>query len=68
MAYALQPNGRFLDFRTPRRGQSIKPGGVNKKSYNDGLYASGGATGFYAPENGPVQRGHHRLEEHHRPR
>ena len=52
MTYALQPNGRFLDFRTPRRGQSIKPGGVMKKSYNDGLYVSGGATGFYAPENG----------------
>jgi fermentation-respiration switch protein FrsA (DUF1100 family) len=53
MAYALQPNGRFLDFTAYRRGQSIKPGGVNKKSYNDILYASGGATGFYGPENGP---------------
>jgi dienelactone hydrolase len=53
MAYALQPNGRFLDFRTYRRGQSIRPGGVLKKSYTDIFYASGGATGFYAPENGP---------------
>jgi len=53
MAYALQPNGRFLDFRTPRRGQSIRPGGVMKKSYQDLFYASGAITGFYAPENGP---------------
>jgi fermentation-respiration switch protein FrsA (DUF1100 family) len=49
MAYALQPNGRFLDFRTPQPGQSIRPGGVMKKSYLDILYASGNATGFYAP-------------------
>jgi len=53
MAYALQPNGRFLDFRTPRRGQSLRPGGVMKKSYQDLFYAAGSATGFYAPENGP---------------
>lgn len=53
LTYALQPNGRFLDFRTPRRNQSIRPGGVMKKSYLDGLYAVGGATGFYAPPGGP---------------
>ena len=50
---ALQPNGRFLDFRTPRRFQSIRPGGVMKKSYNDALYASGNASGYYAPQGGP---------------
>ena len=53
MASALQPNGRFLDFRAPRRGQSIRPGGVMKKSYQDLFYASGAITGFYGPENGP---------------
>ena len=53
MAYALQPNGRFLDFTTYRRGQSIKPGGVFKQSYNDLFYNTGSATGFYGPENGP---------------
>jgi fermentation-respiration switch protein FrsA (DUF1100 family) len=53
MANALQPNGRFLDFRTPRPGQSIRPVGVMKKSYLDILYASGNATGFYAPKGGP---------------
>ena len=50
LTYALQPNGRFLDFRTPGRRQSIRPGGMMKKSYNDGLYALGNATGFYAPK------------------
>jgi predicted acyl esterase len=49
---ALQPNGRFLDFRTPKPNQSITPGGVMKKSYNDALYASGNASGFYAPQGG----------------
>src|SRR5215207_7631164 len=34
LTYALQPNGRFLDFRTPKPNQSIRPGGVMKKSYN----------------------------------
>jgi fermentation-respiration switch protein FrsA (DUF1100 family) len=52
MAYALQPNGRFLDFRTPRPGQSIRPAGVMKKSYIDILYLSGNSTGFYAPKGG----------------
>ena len=53
LTYALQPNGRFLDFRTPGRRQSIRPGGMMKKSYNDGLYGSGNATGFYAPKGSP---------------
>jgi fermentation-respiration switch protein FrsA (DUF1100 family) len=53
VTYSLQPNGRFLDFRTPRRNQSIRPGGVMKKSYNDVFFASGNATGFYAPPGGP---------------
>ena len=26
MTYALQPNGRFTDFRTPRRNDAIRPG------------------------------------------
>jgi len=52
MAYALQPNGRFTDFRTPRKNDAIRPGGVMKKSYNDALFASGAASGFYAPPGG----------------
>ena len=53
LTYVLQPNGRFLDFRTPRPGQSIRPGGVMKKSYMDLFFAAGSATGFYAPQGGP---------------
>ena len=53
LTYALQPNGRFLDFRTPQQNDAIRPGGVMKKSYNDVLYASGNASGFYAPPGGP---------------
>jgi fermentation-respiration switch protein FrsA (DUF1100 family) len=53
MTYALQPNGRFLDFRTPKPADSIRPPGVTKKSYDDILYASGNALGFYAPPGGP---------------
>jgi pimeloyl-ACP methyl ester carboxylesterase len=53
LTYALQPNGRFLDFRTPKPNQSIRPGGVMKKSYNDVLYSSGNASGFYAPQGSP---------------
>jgi dienelactone hydrolase len=52
MAYALQPNGRYLDFRPFRVGQSITPGGVSKKSYNDGLYLTGSVAGYYAPTGG----------------
>jgi pimeloyl-ACP methyl ester carboxylesterase len=53
MTYALQPNGRFLDFRRPRQRDSIRPGGVMKKSYLDGLYLTGFGGGFYEPAGGP---------------
>jgi fermentation-respiration switch protein FrsA (DUF1100 family) len=53
MAYALHPNGRFTDFRTPRRSDSRRPGGVQKKSYLEILYAAGVARGYYAPPGGP---------------
>ena len=52
LTYALQPNGRILDFPTPRRGRSIRPAGVMKKSYNDALYVGGAGSGFYAPQGG----------------
>ena len=68
MTYALQPNGRFLDFRDYFVGQSIQPGGVEKQSYVNGLYLSGNASGFYAPEGGAVQRRPDRLEGAHRRR
>lgn len=53
MTYALQPNGRFTDFRTPRRNDAIRPGGVMKKSFLDGLYTLGVIGGFYEPPGGP---------------
>jgi pimeloyl-ACP methyl ester carboxylesterase len=53
LTYSLQPNGHFLDFRDYHVGDSIKPGGVQKKSYIDILYGSGNATGFYEPVSGP---------------
>ena len=53
LTYSLQPNGRYLDSRPYRRGQSIEPAGVGKRSYTDGLYALGGLQGLLAPEGGP---------------
>jgi pimeloyl-ACP methyl ester carboxylesterase len=53
MTYALQPNGRFVDFRDYHVGQSVAPGGVEKQSYVGGLYVSGNAAGFYEPASGP---------------
>jgi predicted acyl esterase len=52
MTYALQPNGRYLDFRPYRTGQSITPGGVMKKSYVNGLYLTGSLAGHFAPTGG----------------
>ena len=68
LTYALQPNGRFLDFRTPKPGQSITPAGVMKKSYNDRLYFSGNASGFYAPKGGAFSSDITDLEGARRPR
>jgi pimeloyl-ACP methyl ester carboxylesterase len=53
MTYALQPNGRFLDFRDYRVGQSIEPGGVQKQSYVAALYGAGAGSGFYATAAAP---------------
>jgi pimeloyl-ACP methyl ester carboxylesterase len=53
LTYALQPNGRFLDFRDYHVGQSIDPAGVQKQSYVGGLYASGAGSGFYATAGAP---------------
>jgi predicted acyl esterase len=55
LTYSLQPNGRYRDSRPfPARG-AIRPGGVSKVTYNDILYSSGNAAGFYAPEGGPFR-------------
>lgn len=49
LAYSLVPNGRFLDFRPYRAGQSIRPYGVKKNSYMNGLFLLANLTGFVAP-------------------
>jgi X-Pro dipeptidyl-peptidase (S15 family)/X-Pro dipeptidyl-peptidase C-terminal non-catalytic domain len=49
LGYSLTPNGRSLDFVTPRDRDSRDPLGVPKQSYISGLYASGAASGFYSP-------------------
>jgi fermentation-respiration switch protein FrsA (DUF1100 family) len=48
---SLEPNGRFVDFpnRTPSLRDSRDPLGVQKQSYNQGLFALGATSGFYSP-------------------
>jgi predicted acyl esterase len=47
---ALEPNGRFLDNEVAPLGQSYEPIGVEIQSYVTGLYATGQAEGYIAPE------------------
>ncbi len=44
---ALLPNGRFLDTNPATNGLSRSPFGVAIQSYINGLFVSGGATGYY---------------------
>jgi len=53
LAYALTPNGRHLDYAVAPARQSRDPVGVVKQSFVAGLYASGGASGHYAPAATP---------------
>jgi hypothetical protein len=46
---ALQPNGRFLESKKWKLGDGIKPFGIEKKSFVDGLYLVS-ASNFLAPE------------------
>src|SRR5439155_19687332 len=50
LAYALVPNGRFLDYKVAPTFQAAKPQGVPKTSYIHVEYDAGNATGFVAPE------------------
>jgi hypothetical protein len=47
LASSLLPNGRFLDFGVPRRGDSRNPLGIKKETYVNGLFAVGAASGTY---------------------
>ena len=60
MTYALQPNGRFTRLQDAAAERRDPPGGVNKKSYNDGLYAprrsSAASTSLRAGRSTPTSR------------
>src|SRR5258708_27312769 len=49
LIHSLQPNGRSSDGVTVPNGDHLNPLGIQKKSYNDYLYASGLQTARYAP-------------------
>lgn len=49
LAYALAPNGRTLDYEITSPTADLEPFGIAKQSFVAGLYASGQASGYYAP-------------------
>jgi pimeloyl-ACP methyl ester carboxylesterase len=50
LAYALGPNGRFLETKAWTDTQSIEPGGVAKISFISGLYLLASTAGYVAPK------------------
>jgi hypothetical protein len=48
LAYSLEPNGRTLDYRLTGVSADLSPAGVEKQSFQGGLYALGQATGYYS--------------------
>ena len=49
LVYALAPNGRTLDYEVTSPTADLEPFGLSKQSFVAGLYASGQASGYYAP-------------------
>src|SRR4029453_10232579 len=49
LVYALTPNGRTLDYEVTSPPADLEPFGIVKQSFVAGLYASGQASGYYAP-------------------
>jgi predicted acyl esterase len=49
LVYALAPNGRTLDDEVTLPTADLEPFGIVKQSFVAGLYASGQASGYYAP-------------------
>jgi hypothetical protein len=49
LAYALQPNGRTLDYAITGPTDDLDPPGILKQSYVSGLFGLGASTGWYAP-------------------
>jgi pimeloyl-ACP methyl ester carboxylesterase len=50
LEYALLPNGRARDDRTPKRAEGLKPIGVPKESVLNALALGGQVAGFIAPK------------------
>lgn len=50
---SLVPNGRGLDDAVPVPGALYHPAGIEKQSFVSGLFASGAASGTYAPPGTP---------------
>ena len=50
LVHSLTPNGGTLDTEVTSTTDDLSPLGIMKLSYQNGLYASGMATGFYAPK------------------
>ncbi|HET7051094.1 MAG TPA: CocE/NonD family hydrolase [Solirubrobacteraceae bacterium] len=48
LAYSLMPNGRTLDYRITGPTDDLSPIGVEKQSFNSGLFALGAAEGYYS--------------------
>jgi dienelactone hydrolase len=52
--YSLEPNGRTLDYRLTGATTDLNPVGVEKQSFEGGLYALGQVSGYYsAPGSNP---------------
>ncbi len=54
LAYSLEPNGRTLDYRLTGASADLDPIGVEKQSFEGGLFALGQVSGYYsAPGTDP---------------
>src|SRR5260370_182313 len=53
LIYSLVPNGRTLDYTIAQPADAYTPVGIEKQSFVSGLYASGVASGHYAPPSPP---------------
>jgi pimeloyl-ACP methyl ester carboxylesterase len=50
LGYSLLPNGRALDYKTPKKAEGVAPIGVAKETVLKLLAAGGVAAGYIAPE------------------
>jgi predicted acyl esterase len=55
LIYSLMPNGATLDYVITQPTDDLNPTGISKDSYSNSLFASGQASGFYAPPGADLQ-------------